>query len=318
MVTLSQFEYILAVEECRHFGRAAKACHVSQPTLSMQLQKAEDFLDVIIFDRSKNPIMTTQKGSIVVEQARIVLREYQRIYDLLAADNTTLSGDFRLGVIPTLAPYIIPLFVESFCETYPDVNLYIEEMKTEAILSAIKADQLDGGLLVTPLKDDQVIERTLFLEPMLAFVGEKSSLLQKDKLSVNDIKRKGLWILNEGNCFRDQVFNLCQYAKGEKSESVFPNLSFEGGSIETLKTIVSSGNGHTVLPFLSTTQLSKKQSKQIKPFKGAVPCREVSLVHSRIYLKEKIINAIEDAILLNLPNELASSKNRQIKVIAIQ
>jgi LysR family hydrogen peroxide-inducible transcriptional activator len=317
MVSLTQMEYVLAVEKFRHFSQAAKSCNVSQPSLSMQLQKAEDFIGVVIFDRSKAPIAVTEQGQIIIDQFRSVLREYKKVFTLVSESEKEISGDFVLGVIPTLAPYVIPLFIEKFCQKYPKVNLTIEELKTETIISRLSNDLLDGGLLVTPLHNDKLIERSLFLEPLFAYVSPKSKLAKFDKLKAIDLKEKGLWILNEGHCFRDQVFNLCSYVKDKKTESIYENLLFESGSLETLKRIVDKGSGHTVLPFLATSGFGVKEKSKLREFKGARPMREVSLVHSRIDLKERILSAIEDCIVECLPKGVESHKSTKFNILEI-
>ena len=317
MISLTQMEYVLAVDKFRHFSQAAKSCNVSQPSLSMQLQKAEEFIGVVIFDRSKSPIATTDQGEIIINQFRAVLREYKKVFTLVSESEKEIAGDFILGVIPTLAPYVIPLFIERFCQRYPKVNLTIEEMKTETIISSLASDHIDGGLLVTPLHNDKLIERSLFLEPLYAYVSPQSKLAKLEKIKATDLKEKGLWILNEGHCFRDQVFNLCNYVKDKKTESIYDNLFFESGNLETLKRIVDKGNGHTVLPFLATTGFGAKEKSKLREFRGARPMREVSLVHSRTELKERILNAIEESILESLPSGVDSHKTSKVNILEI-
>jgi LysR family transcriptional regulator, hydrogen peroxide-inducible genes activator len=210
-MTITQLEYILAVEKFKHFGKAARACSVSQPTLSMQLQKAEEELDIIIFDRSKNPILTTDEGMKIVNQARLVLREYKKIYSIIDAAKEDIRGDFRLGVIPTLAPYVIPLFAGAFVKKYPQVNLRIEEFKTDEMIELINSDELDAGLLVTPLVGENLIERVLFHEPFSVFASKNHELLKKMKIKDRDLMSDDVWLLNEGHCLRQQVLNLCKF-----------------------------------------------------------------------------------------------------------
>lgn len=317
MISLTQMEYVLAVDKFKHFSQAAKSCNVSQPSLSMQLQKAEDFIGVVIFDRSKSPIAVTTQGKIIIDQFRVVLHEYKKVFSLVSESEKEISGDFILGVIPTLAPYVIPLFIESFCQKYPLVNLTIEEMKTEAIIEGLSSDKIDGGLLVTPLHNDKLIERSLFFEPLYAYISPKSKLAKLEKIRPTDLKEKGLWILNEGHCFRDQVFNLCNYIKDKKTESIYENLFFESGNLETLKRIVDKGSGHTVLPLLATTSFSAKEKSKIREFKGNIPTREVSLVHSRVELKERILKALEECIIDSLPQGVESHKSSKLNVLEI-
>lgn len=313
-MTITQLEYILAVEKFRHFGKAAKACNITQPTLSMQLQKAEEELGVVIFDRSKNPIMTTDEGLKIVDQARLVIREYKKIFSIIDATKDEVRGDFRLGVIPTIAPYLIPLFAGEFVHKYPLVNLTIEEFKTEEIIELLHKDELDAGLLATPLVGETFIERVLYHEPFAIFASENHHLLKKSKIKDKDLDTSDVWLLNEGHCFRQQVLNLCKISK---DSGIHGNLKFESGNLETLKNMVLNSEGYTLLPELAVLNLSKEDRKHVREFQSPIPTREVSLVHNRIFLKEKIISAIEESIIENLPDTLSSLKKKNIEIISI-
>ena len=208
MPTITQLEYILAVSRMKHFSRAAIECHVSQPSLSAQIQKVEEQLGFVIFDRSKNPVLVTRKGEEFISQAKNVLREHRKLL-CIQSESKELKGTFNLGVIPTLSASIIPLFIEQFSKKYPGVYLSISEYKTEEILSRLYDDRLDGGLLVTPLYDDKIIERSLFFEPFYVFVSESSDLYNRKTVKDEDLRGDEIWLLNEGHCFRDQVLRLC-------------------------------------------------------------------------------------------------------------
>ncbi len=313
-MTITQLEYILAVEKFRHFGKAAKACNVTQPTLSMQLQKAEEELGVVIFDRSKNPILTTDEGSKIVDQARSVIREYKKIFSIIDASKDEIRGDFRLGVIPTIAPYLIPIFAGAFVHKYPMVNLTIEEFKTEEIIELLNMDELDAGLLATPLEGETFIERVLFHEPFSVFASKNHQLLKKTKIKDKDLDTTDVWLLNEGHCFRQQVLNLCKISK---DTGLHDNLKFESGNLETLKNMVLNSEGYTLLPALAVLNLSNEDKKHVREFQNPVPTREVSLVHNRIFLKEKIISALEESIIESLPESLMSLKKKNIEIISI-
>ncbi len=313
-MTITQLEYILAVEKLRHFGKAAKACSVTQPTLSMQLQKAEEELGVVLFDRSQNPIRTTDEGAQIIEQARKVIREYKKIFSILDASKDVVRGDFRLGVIPTLAPYVIPLFAGNFVKKFPLVKLTIEEFKTEEIIELLSRDELDAGLLVTPLEGENFIERVLFHEPFSVFASENHTLLKKTKIKDKELDTKDIWLLNEGHCFRQQVLNLCKISK---ESGLHDNLIFESGNLETLKNMVLNSHGYTLLPHLAVLNLSKEDQKHVREFQNPIPTREVSIVHNRIFLKEKIILSLEESIVENLPQSLKSLKKKNIEVVSI-
>lgn len=313
-MTITQLEYILAVDKYRHFGKAAKACNVTQPTLSMQLQKAEEEMAVIIFDRSKNPILPTEEGSQIITQARLVLREYKKIFSIIDANKGEVRGEFRLAVIPTLAPYVIPLFAGDFVQKHPNVNLTIEEYKTEDIIELLAKDEIDAGLLVTPIQGESFIERVLFHEPFSVFASDGHHLLKKTKVKDKDLDTSDVWLLNEGHCFRQQVLNLCKLSR---DHGLHDNLKFESGNLETLKNMVLNSSGYTLLPQLAVLNLSKEEMGHVREFQSPVPTREVSLVHNRIFLKEKIISALEESIIENLPESLTSMKKKNYEIISI-
>jgi LysR family hydrogen peroxide-inducible transcriptional activator len=314
MPSITQLEYIIAVSKHRHFGRAAIECHVSQPSLSAQIQKVEEDLGFIIFDRSKKPILVTDLGKKLVAQAKIVLQEYTRLIDVRQKEGG-LSGDFHLGVIPTLSPYLVPLFIETFSKNHPDVRLKISEYQTADIINKLYDDEIDGGLLVTPLKDDKIIERALFLEPFYIFASDSHPLLKKKIVKEVDLDENDIWLLDEGHCFRDQVIRFCSLGR---NSHVLKNISFSSGSLETLINLIRKGTGYTLLPFLATSHLTKDEIKSnLRPFLKPVPTREVSLVHSRSFLKEDIIHVLIEDILKNIPRQLINLKSGQARVIEI-
>lgn len=314
MATITQLQYILAVHKLKHFGRAALQCNVSQPSLSAQIQKVEDELDLIIFDRSKKPIMETDLGKQFIAQAKVIVEEHKKLLSL-KSDGDEVSGSFHLGVIPTLSAYVIPLFVESFSEKYPKVELTISEYKTQDIVSMLTDDELDGGLLVTPLYDDKMIERSLFFEPFYAFLSDDHPLIGRKIIEESELESSNVWLLDEGHCFRDQVIKVCS---SEKESKVLPNIKFQSGNFETLMNLIRRSKGYTLIPYLATETLSdKERSRRLKKFKPPVPTREISLVHSRSFLKENILQALQDEILNSAPKNLKSLKRAQVEVIDI-
>ena len=311
MPTLTQLEYILAVHKLKHFGRAARACHVSQPSLSAQVQKVEEELDTILFDRSKKPILTTKKGEQVVAQAKIVLSEHRKLFGLKIADGE-ISGEFNLGVIPTLSPYLIPIFIEKFSKTYPKVNLKINENKTEEIIELLNEDKLDGALLITPLGDEKIHEKVLFYEPFYAFVSDNHPYFKKKFIDDNKLDKESIWLLNEGHCFRDQVIKICS----SSSSNVLKNVAFESGNLETIKNLVRKGSGYTLIPYLATLDLENREKENnLKRFHKPVPTREVSLIHSRSFLKKDILDALFKTIQSSLPKELKQIKTGSYDVV---
>lgn len=313
MPTITQLEYLIAVDKEKHFGKAALACHVSQPSLSAQIQKIEEELEVIIFDRSKKPIIATETGIEIINQAKIILMEHKKLGSIANLGANEPRGSFHLAVIPTLAPYVLPLFIKKFSKEFPKVKLKINEYKTEDIISLLVNDEIDAGLLVTPLDDTRLIERHLFFEPFYAYVSKDHPLANRKILEESDLEHSGIWLLEEGHCFRDQVLKICNM---DKKIGVLENVEFASGNLETLKNLVKTNSGYTLLPELAVQQLRQDEVKRyIKKFKKPVPTREVSLVHSRSFLKETVVSALEKVILDCLPNRVRSLKKSDLDVI---
>jgi LysR family hydrogen peroxide-inducible transcriptional activator len=314
MPTLTQLEYIIAVDENKNFSRAAKECHVSQPSLSAQVHKIEDELGIVIFDRSKKPIMTTLQGEEVIKKAKTILSECRKLMDI-GSDKQGVSGYFHLGVIPSIAPYLIPLFIEDFSKNYPNVKLKINELKTEDIIKSLYDDKIDAGLLVTPLKDKKILERVLYYEKFYVFCAKDHELYKKKFVSDTDLDANSVWLLEEGHCLRNQVIKICSL---DRRINVLENINFASGSMETLINLVRKGSGYTLIPELASTNLpNSEQIKQLKQFKKPIPTREVSIVHSRSFLKQNIIDALAQKIIKNLPSNISSLKKTAIEIIDI-
>ncbi|MGE0171298.1 MAG: hydrogen peroxide-inducible genes activator [Oligoflexales bacterium] len=316
MTTITQLEYIVAVERLRHFGKAAKACHVSQPTLSMQIQKMEEDLGVVIFDRDKKPVLPTEKGAVIIEQSKAVLREYSKLLEIGKTEAGVVRGTFRLGVIPTLAPYLLPLFVQKFSLALPRVDLIIDEMKTEDIIKSLRDDQIDGGLLVTPLHEKGLKERVLFYEPFYVYASTDHQLNSKSKIVESDLDSNDIWLLKDGHCFRDQVINYCSLRR--EQHSAVTNIKFEGGNFETLRNLIRAGRGYTLFPHLFVSSLSaSEKEKHVRGFKQPVPIREVSLVHRRDQWKTDILDALKDTIVQSLPADLKALPKGRVERVEI-
>ncbi len=312
-MTLTQLEYVLAVDEYRHFNKAAKACHVTQPTLSVQLQKLEEELQVMIFDRSKSPIIPTTEGERIVRQVRKVLAEARGVWSVVEDSRKELRGSFKIGVIPTLSPYLIPLFLPYFQKMHPKVDLQIEEVQTDVMVKQLDEDRLDAGLLVTPLGHEFIIEKPLYYEKFFIFASAEHKLLRKKRVSEKDLDYRDVWLLNEGHCFRDQVLRICSLPKGEGRA----NLSFESGSLETLKNLVLRMGGYTFLPEMAVESLTSSLKKQTRELTRPTPSREVSLVYGRAFYKGRLIKALEEAILSSLPQHFLSVKKESREVIPV-
>lgn len=313
-ITLTQLEYIVEVAKKQSFGLAAQSCFVTQPTISMQINKLEEELGVILFDRTKKPVEPTPIGRKIIQQARIAVQEFSRIEELVQSEKGKVEGEFKLGIIPTLTPYLLPLFLETFIKKYPQVELIIEELQTQSIIEKLKEDSLDAGILVTPLKIKGILEKHLFYEPFTVYLTSKHPLHKLEKVSEKDLNLNDIWLLNEGHCFREQAMDLCK--KRKMAGGKHNNLVFQSGNLETLIRLVDKNFGYTLLPYLATLGMSGPEiTKKLRFFKSPVPTREVSIVTSRSFLKKSIIEALTKDIIASLPEELKQkgSKTRVVK-----
>lgn len=308
-MTLVQLEYLVALDTYRHFATAAQNSFITQPTLSMQVQKLEDELGVKLFDRSKQPVVPTEIGDVVIRQARILLRESAKIKEIVDEHKGTVAGEIRVGVIPTLAPYLLPLFLENFIQKYPQVRLKVMELTTENLVAKLNKDLIDVGIVVTPLQDERLFEQPLFYEEFVGYVSESEAAYQKEYILSEDIDFNRLWLLEEGHCIRGQMLNICEL---RKRSSTTRNFEYESGSIETLKRMVEKYGGITILPELALRDLSEKQHKQVRHFQTPVPVREVSLVTLRHHIKPRPIAALKMEILAVLPEKMKKPQSRKV------
>lgn len=297
-MNLQQLEYILAVDQHRHFAEAAKFCHVTQPTLSTMIQKLEEELGVKIFDRSKKPVIPTEEGKRLIAQAREILAESRRFLDLASELKGELRGSLELGIIPTVAPYLLPAFLTSFLENFPDIHLHISELTTEEIIRRLKHHQLDAAILATPLNDPSLYEHPLYDEEFVVYASPKQPLLEKQFVAPEDIQLDELWLLEEGHCLRTQVVNLCElrYADAEDTQ-----LAYAAGSVETLKKMVDMGHGVTILPEMAIADLTDEEHSRLRFFKPPAPVREISLVTYRYFARERLFNALAEHIRASVP-----------------
>ncbi|BFG70750.1 hydrogen peroxide-inducible genes activator [Sediminibacterium sp. KACHI17] len=306
-MTLTQLEYMVAVDTYRHFVLAAEKCFVTQPTLSMQLQKLEDELGIKLFDRTKQPVIPTEIGARIIAQARVVLREAERIHQMINSEKNVMTGELRIGIIPTLAPYVLPTLFKQMREKYPQLELVIKETITEEIIHELKNNRLDCGLVVTPLKDPSIKEDVLFYEELFVYVSRKNALYDKKYVLADDINPDQLWLLEEGHCFRSQVLNLCELRKNADL-----HFKYATGNIETLKRMVDKSDGLTILPELAVMEFNKNQMKLVKRLKDPAPAREVSLVTHRDHIKTKLIQTMKDEILEMVPKQMRQLRNKKV------
>lgn len=291
-MTITQLKYVLAVAEHQNFTKAAQKTFVTQPTLSMQIQKLEEELDILIFDRSKKPIELTAVGKKIVNQARNIVNESERMQDVVDQEKGFIGGDFHLGIIPTIMPTLLPMFLKNFTNKYPKVHLKIEELTTDEIISKISEGHLDAAIAATPLEIPTIKERALYYEPFVGYIPQSHRLFSKKNIDGKDLDLDDILLLEDGHCFRDGVLNLC------KASKLNPDYTFqlESGSFETLIKLSNEGLGMTLLPYLHTLDLSEKQEKNLRYFNEPSPAREVSIIYSASELKMQIINAMYDVI----------------------
>jgi len=301
MISLVQLEYIVAVDTYKHFSIAAEKCFVTQPTLSMQVKKMEEELGVILFDRSKQPVETTDIGVRIVDQARIILHESVKIQDLVQDHFDTVSGELKIGIIPSLAPYLLPLFIGSLAKKYPGLEIQVKELITDEVVEELRKGLIDVGIIVTPLKVDGILETPLFYEGIKIYTNPQHSFIKQMEIDLNEIESPDIWLLSQGHCFRHQVVNLCSYQVEGLQKLPF---KYESESIETIKKIVDREGGLTLLPELSLDDLSENRKRQVKNFKGINPLREVSLVFVRNYTKKQILKVLEEEIKVSVPEKM--------------
>ena len=308
-MNLQQLEYIIAVDRLKNFVKASESCYVTQATLSMMIKKLEEELDVKIFDRSKQPVKTTEVGEKLVLQARKIISESKKLKEIIHAEKGVVSGELKIGIIPTLAPYLLPLFLKQFMQAYPLVKLIINEFTTDVIMQKLKSGDLDAGILATPLHDSAITEQVLFYEKYFLYVNSKEKGFDKNYVLPKDIDVNRLWLLEEGHCMRSQILNLCALKKQKELEEQF---HYNAGSIETLRNMVDTNFGMTIIPELATHNLSPSQKKRLRIFKSPTPVREISLVTHREFLKANLIQSLKETVLSVISSDMKQSKHINI------
>ncbi len=311
-MTITQLQYIVAVDTYKSFAKAAGHCYVSQPALSMQIKKIEEELDVLIFDRSRKPVLTTDIGARIVEHARVIMKEIQRMPEIVKEQKDEISGTLRIGIIPTLSPYLLPLFVTDFMAKYADITLIFEELLSDEVVEKLNNDQLDVGILATPLQKKSIIEMPLFYEGFIFYGSPDSALLKQNQIALSDLNTNEMWLLKHGHCFRSQSINICS----EQRPVIGRRVRFESGSLETLKKMVEGRFGYTILPELSTLDMSDKQKKNVRKFETPIPTREISMVMHRSFVKQRLIEILRDEILDHIPENMKNKKRGRVVEIS--
>ncbi len=311
-MNIQQLEYIIAVDNHRHFAKAAEASFVTQPTLSMMIQKLEDELGVKIFDRSQLPVQPTVIGTQIINQARVIVSQVKQIKEIIQEEKGIVQGVFKLGIIPTISPYLLPKLMKSHDENGYDIVLVIEETTTAQIVEKLMNGALDGAILATPLKNEKITEHPIYYERFYAYVSPKeTSLYAKKELEEDDLNINRLWLLEEVHCFRGQILKICNMRKRKSSHSLF---SYEAGSINTLINIVDNNSGLTIIPEMAIDELSDKQKQNVRPLKGISPVREISLVTRREFLRERVLDIIISEVKKSVPQPLLNPELKKFIV----
>ena len=309
-MNLQQLEYIIAVDNHRHFAKAAEKSFVTQPTLSMMIQKLEEELGIKIFDRNKQPVIPTSDGEEIIKRAKTIIAHVNFLKEYTRERKDEISGELRLGIIPTLAPYLLPLFLNAFHKKHPVLKIIVKEMITDEIIVKLKKGELDIGILATPIKENGLEEHPMFYEEFMAYASKKEVLSKKKYLLPKEIDIHHLWLLEEGHCLRNQIFNLCELKKMDSK-----TLNYEAGSIETLINLVDHNQGITIIPKLAQMNLNPSQQKNIREFAPPKPVREISLVVIDSFPRKKLLEYLKEEIINSVPSEMLRSKQKKITVI---
>lgn len=306
-MTLQQLEYILALDKTRHFVRAAEMCGVTQPTLSAMIQKLEDELDCKIFDRSTHPLVPTEVGEQILQQAQVVMYNVGQLKEHVQQQKGSMSGQINLAMIPTVAPYLLPKFIATFRKDYPTVNLKVSEMRTETIIQKMHNAEIDMAILSTPLDDPKLLEVPLYYEKFIAYISPNEAIYQAPELSTNDMPLDNLWVLEEGHCLRNQVFNFC-------TKQVHQSSTYEAGSIDTLVKIVDINGGYTVIPELHVELLNEIQKNNLRDIVRPEATREISMIIRNDYVREGLMNAVADTIKKIIPTHMLDAHLKKFAI----
>lgn len=308
-MTLQQMEYIVAVYRLRHFAKAAEYCKVTQPTLSSMIQKLEDELGIKIFDRTAQPVTPTDIGQRVIEQSWKVLIRARKIKDIVAEAKQALGGTFRIGILPTIAPYLLPRFFPQLTSQHPEMELKVIEMKTEEIKRALARAEIDAAILVRLDNMEHFASATLFYEQFIAYVSREDRLFEKKSIRTADLNNEFIWLLDEGHCFRDQLVKFCDLKEARTSKT-----TYSLGSIETFMRMVENGKGITFIPELALPQLSDRQRELIRPFAIPIPTREIIMMTTKSFVRHAVLNMLIDTIKSSVPENMLKLNNTEQRV----
>jgi LysR family hydrogen peroxide-inducible transcriptional activator len=291
-MNIQQFKYVLAVVEFKHFETAAESCFVTQSTLSTMINRFEDEIGIKIFNRKTKPVSITKEGVQIIQRLGIIQKEIDALNNVVQELKGEIVGELQIGIIPTVAPSLLPLFLSDFANLFPKVKMVVQEMTTFDIQIALKSRALDVGILATPLFDPELEELDLYCEPFLVY--DWSLKEQETKVSIEELDYSRLWLLKEGHCLRTQVQNICDLSN--KSEENNVNIEFKAGSLDSLMRFTKANNGITILPYLATLELSKKEQENLTLFTEPTPVRSIGLVTHKHFVKKKLLDQLQRVI----------------------
>jgi len=306
-MTLHQLEYVLALEKTRHFVRAAELCGITQPTLSAMIQKLEDELDCKIFDRTRQPIEPTDIGWQIIRQSQVLIYQANQLKESVKLEKNTLSGNLNLAIIPTIAPYLLPKFIAAFKKSYSEISLKVSEMHTSTIIEKLHFAEIDMAILSTPLEDSKILEVPLYYERFMAYISPAETVFERTELSANDMPLDKLWVLEEGHCLRNQVFNFC-------NDKPKQNSIYEAGSIDTLVKIVDINGGYTVIPELHVELLNEIQKQNLRKIENPEATREISIVIREDFVREGILNAVAECVKQIIPSHMLDTRLKKFAI----
>jgi LysR family hydrogen peroxide-inducible transcriptional activator len=305
-MTLQQLDYILAVDSFHHFAKAAEYCHVTQPTLSAMIQKLEDELNVKIFDRTQQPVSATPVGIRIIEQARRVLTEATQIKRIIEEEQHSLTGTFRLGVLPSIAPYLLPRFFPQLAKKYPQLDIRVTEMKTVVIKQALSKGEIDAGIVADLSDMESFVKTPLLYDRFFAYVSRENPMFKHERMRTSDLVNQQLWMLDEGHCFRDQLVRFCQLESARNSQQ-----TYRLGSLETFMRMVESGRGITFIPELAVLQLTESQKELVRPFAIPIPTRQLVMLTCKHFVRHTLLNTLVKEICQSVPKEMLKLKGTQ-------
>jgi LysR family hydrogen peroxide-inducible transcriptional activator len=308
-MNIAQLEYLKELHRCGSFSVAAEKLGITQPALSLQIQKLEEELDFKLLNRTKRPFQFTDEGQLFYEKSLDVLAQIEQLKQISIELGEEIQGNLTVGIISTLAPYLIPFFIHQLNREYPALQIEISELKTEEIISELKVGNLDCGIISTPVSAKNLSIVPLFYERFYAYVSEQHPLFSVETIKIKDIDEVDVWYLSEGNCFQNQINSVCRINQQKQKGQ---NLVYHSNSIESLRRIVENKSGITFIPELATINIPTEQEELIKEFEGKQPIREISLITTKRLVKERQVEVLQKIIQQNIPKRMLTKPDSWI------